>query len=139
MTILLCLTLFVVGANAQRTLNVDSYYDIYTGLATDTVSQTRTWNMYFAPNKGERLFYDFRVKLTEVVATTQTAVALQGKKMDTDSWSTITTLNYKGTGTDTTLVFAETSTASFYRFFNILITPSSGKVKPTFIKVAFKK
>lgn len=124
-------------ANAQ--MSDASLYFKYTGLATDTVSQTRTWSYSVKPNSTYALYYDFVFKLTEVVATTQTAIALQARKFDTDSWSTITTINYKGTGSDTTFYYTQESTKQFYNEWRFLITPTSGKVKPSFIKGYFRK
>jgi hypothetical protein len=134
-------------ANAQTATPIqftpDQWFVSYTGSATlDTVSVNNTWYKEILPNKGQRLMYNIRVKITEVSAVsagTPVAVALQGKVFDTDTYTTITTLNYRGTGTDTTLTYSEASTAQVYRYFKVLITPASGKVKTTFVKASFKQ
>lgn len=132
------------GAFAQHVspaveLGADQWYYKFTGAVTDTASTGGAWSKIIMPNKPERLFYDFRVKITEVSATTSTAVAFKAKKMAGDAWTTVTTTTYKGTGTDTTITFAETSTASFYRFYQIVCTPANGKVKAETVEMALKK
>ena len=141
--IVLLLSMIVFGLSMQAQ-NVIALSDAnlmfkYAGLATDTVSQTRTWNMTITPNSTYSLWYNMSVKITEVAATTQTAVALRAKMFDTDAWSTITTVNYKGTGSDTTIAFQEITTKKSWNYYNILITPTNGKIKATFIKAAFRK
>jgi hypothetical protein len=125
------------------TLPADQWFVSYVGNATlDTVTVGNTWYKEILPNKGQRLMYNIRVKITEVSAVsagTPVAVALQGKVFDTDTYTTITTLNYRGTGSDTTLTYSEASTPQVYRYFKVLITPASGKVKTTFIKASFKQ
>lgn len=137
-----CLSFALVNAQSAKAVELPSeaYYTNFTGLAAvDTSSVGGAWYKEFMPNKGERLFYDFRVKVTEVSATTSATIVLAGKKMDTDTYVTITTQPYKGTGADTTISFTEASTASFYRFFRVTVTPANGKLKTAFIKAAFKK
>lgn len=124
-------------------MNAEQWFVSYTGNATlDTVTVGNTWSKALLVNKGQRLMYNIRFKVTEVSAVTNAtpvAIALQGKVFDTDTYTTITTLQYHGTGSDTTVTFSEASTASVYRYFNILVTPASGKVKTTFLKASFKQ
>jgi len=147
---LVLLLIAVIGfafAQAQTATPIqmtpDQWFVSYTGNATlDTVSVGNTWSKALLPNKGVRLMYNIRFKITEVSAVTNAtpvAIALQGKVFDTDTYSTITTHQYHGTGSDTTVTYSEASTASVYRYFNILVTPASGKVKTTFLKASFKQ
>lgn len=142
--LLVAVIAIAVNVNAQVTsaavqLPADQWYHEFVGIATDTSSTGGAWSKIIMPNKPDRLFYDFRVKVTEVSATTSATIVLKGKKMDTDAWTTITTQGYKGTGADTTVTFAEVSTATFWRFYQVVVTPANGKLKTTFIKSAFKK
>jgi len=147
---LVLLLIAVIGfavAQAQSgttvTMPFDQWSYAYVGSSTlDTVSVGNTWSKALLVNKGSKVFYNIRFKLTEVsavTAATPVAVALQGKVFDTDTYTTITTLNYRGTGSDTTLTYSEASTGQIYRYFNILVTPASGKVKTTFLKASFKQ
>lgn len=121
-------------------LGMDTWYGEYTFSATtDTSSAGGAWSKIIMPNKPDRLFYDYRVKVTEVSATTSATITFKGKKIDTDNWTPIDTLTYHGTGTDTTVTFAEVATSTFWRFHQIVIAPANGKLKTTFIKASFKR
>lgn len=136
--------LLSIGAGAAVTspaveLDRDGWYDKFTGTSADTSSVYNVWSKIIMPNKPDRLFYDFRVKVTEVSATTNTSIVLKGKKMAGDAWTPIDTIQYYGAGTDTTVIFSEVSTAVFWRFLQVYIAPANGKVKTTTIETAFKK
>lgn len=125
---------------AQAQLSDGNLYYAYTGLSTDTVSWSRPWSKTIIPNATFPLYYDALVKITEVAASAQTAVLWQGRKFDTDAWSTITTVNYKGTGADTSIYFTQVSTRQFYYQYRLLVTPTTtGKVKITYLKAYFRK
>ena len=111
--ILLFLVALTASLQAQRTMEFATFYDSYVGVATDTASAAGTWSKYITINKGDAFYYDAQIKITEVSATTSTAVALQGRKFDTDAWSTITTVTYKGTGTDTTITYTANTNKVF--------------------------
>lgn len=141
---LMALIAVVASVSAQVTspaveLDRDGWYYYFGGSATvDTASTGGAWSKIIMPNKPQILFYDMRVKITEVTATTSTAIALKAKKMDTDAWTTVTTITYKGTGSDTTVVFSEASTATHWRFYQWVVTPANGKVKVSWGKYAIK-
>lgn len=138
--LLLMACLSFAFAQAQNTLNDSYLYYGYTGVSTDTVSWSRPWSKIITPNATFPLYYDALVKVTEVAASAQTAILWQGRKFDTDSWSTITTVNYKGTGSDTSVYFTQVSTRQFYNQYRLLVTPTTtGKVKITYLKAYFRK
>ena len=137
-----CVSFAIASAQTAIPVNMsaDQWFVSYTGSATlDTSSVGGTWSKALLVNKGVKLFHNIRVKITEVSATTQTVITLQGKVFDTDTYATIgSAITYKGTGADTTVTFSEASTATTWRYFNVLIAPANGKVKTTFLKASFK-
>lgn len=117
----------------QITLGNDTwYYQFSVGAATDTIgSSDTTYYLQWLTNKDMGLLYNVKTKLTEVSGTATVAVSIQGKVHSDDSWSNIATQTYYGAGSDTTLVFTQTSTAQFYRYFRLYYdcTTSAQKVK----------
>lgn len=138
---LLFAVLFIGTLSAQNIMNLSeaNLYYKYTGVATDTASIGGTLNKVIVPNSTWGLYYDVKFKITEVSATTSTAVAFQGRKFNGDAWSTITTITYRGTGTDTTAYYTQVSTKQFYNEYRLLITPANGKVKLTTLEAYFRK
>jgi len=137
--ILLLIACLSFGVASAQLSDANLYYG-YTGLPTDTVSWSRPWSKTIVPNATFTLYYDALVKITEVAASAQTAVLWQGRKFDTDTWSTITTVNYKGTGADTSIYFTQVTTKQFYNQYRLLVTPTTtGKVKITYLKAYFRK
>lgn len=142
---LLMLLLIVIGAaftqvKAQTVLQPGTWAVEYTGVASDTVgaATVTTWNKGFFLNKGETLFYNAKVKVTDKVAGAACTVALQGKYFANDTYATITTMTWTGAGTDTTVLFTGNTTAVFYRYLNFLVTRTAGVAKVTSIKLSLK-
>ena len=130
----------VVIAIFAFTLKPDIYFVDYTGVATDTVGVgTTTWNYPVEINKTDGVFYSSKVKVMDVTAGAQCTIALQGKYFDDDDYSTITTKTWYGGGTDTTVVFQNVATKSYYRYMRVLVTRTANKAKIGYVKLSLKK
>jgi len=127
-------------AQAQTILPVKTYIYTYTGLATDTVgSGTTTWNKAIQLNKLDGLYYNAKVKVSDVVAGAACTVKLQGKIFSTDSYTDISTVTWTGAGTDTTILFTQNSSKVYYRYLNFLVTRTAGKLKVDYINLSLKR
>ena len=138
----LIIAISFVSVNAQTNVNFpknDYYFQSYTGVAADTigVGQT-TWNKAYCLFVPQSVLYNVKVKVEEVTSDFKATVALQGKIHASDSYSTITTYTYTGTGADTTLVFSQPATKQVYRYFNLLVTRRSGKGKISYASESYK-
>ncbi len=139
---LIAIMLLGLATFAQTNVQMggESYFYEYTGVATaDTVGGTvTTWNKPILLNSYDAVLYYIKAKVTETAGFACT-IKLQGKYFSADTYSDITTVTYTGVGTDTTVVFNEGSTASRYRYFNILVTRTAGTGKISFVKASFKR
>lgn len=143
--LLLIISLLFVGsittiAQTNKVISTDKYIVEYNGVATsDTVGGTvTTWNKPILLDSYNKVFYNFKVKVSETASFACT-VKLQGKVFSDDSYTDITTKTYTGIGTDTTVTFIQDTSASKYRYFNVLITRTAGTGKLTYIKSSFKR
>jgi len=117
-----------------------SYVYQYTGQTADTLGAVR--DSILIPLYVETsapTFYDFKVRLHENVSACNIAVQLQGKKYGTDSYSTITSATYKGVGTDTTILFTQTTTAQHNNYYQLVFIRAANKAKITDIVGVFKR
>jgi len=127
-------------AQAQTILPVKTYIYTYTGVATDTVgSGTTTWNKAIQLNKLDGLYYNAKVKVSDVVDGAACTVKLQGKIFSTDSYTDISTVTWTGAGTDTTILFTQNSNKVYYRYLNFLVTRTAGKLKVDYINLSLKR
>ena len=117
-----------------------SYIYQYTGATRDTlgaVQDSILIPLYIeCPNPT---YYDFKVRIHENVSACNVAVQLKGKKYSTDTYTTITTLTYKGVGTDTTLLFTQVSTLQHYNYYQLVFKRVANKAKITDIVGVFKR
>lgn len=141
-SILLIAMLSLVAMNtaeAQVKLKPSTYAWVYTGMAVDTISATDTsWTYELIVNKPTSLFYNVSAKITELTSPGKCAVSLQGKIFSDDDYTNITTYNYYGSGTDTTIVFTQNTTKQFYRYYRVKVVYGANKVKIYNIKFYFK-
>ena len=130
---------FTNESTAQVKLKPSTYALVYTCLAVDTVSATDTaWTYEVFVNKPTSLFYNVSTKITELTSPGKCAVSLQGKIFSDDDYTNITTYNYLGSGTDTTIVFTQNTTKQFYRYYRVRVVHADGKAKIYNIKFYFK-
>jgi hypothetical protein len=116
-------------------------YDKYLGYAetwfqyfpaSDTRAHTSTDSLWYFTCLSEKYYpalYDIKVRLDKISGTAIVVpVVLKGKKWDSDTYTTITTVNWT-TGVDTTINFSITSNPVQYRYFQIYMKANgSGQV-----------
>ena len=149
--LLLILVLFSLslGVMAQKTaltkqtatVGKEYYTYKYTGLTSvDTLGAVRDSILYpiylECPNPT---YYDFKIRLHETVSACNISVKLQAKKYITDSWTDVTNRSYKGVGTDTSILFTQTSSLQHYNYYQILLIRAANKAKLTDITAVFKR
>lgn len=126
----------------QITLKPEQYILSYTGVAADSVNSATkdsTWNMVVRLNKGAKLRYNAKVKVGDLTAGATAKVILQGRNFATDAWTTITTVVWKGAGTDTTAVFTGVSADTYYRHLNFKLSGTANKAKILKIDLSVRK
>lgn len=144
------LSFIMVGfiATAQTTAVTKSLFKIpttayiyqYVGTASDSLGAVRDSILFpLYVESFNPTWYDFKVRIHEVVSPCNVAVQLQGRKFSTDSWSTITTTTYKGVGTDTSILFNQTTTLQHYNYYQLVFKRASNKAKITDITAIFKR
>jgi hypothetical protein len=127
LVLILGMMLFSAASFAQKSSTYDkamSYTDTWftytmpTGTnATTTTDSTWTYTVWKESDQGVK--YDFKLKLDSIGGTKQrTPVVLKAKKNLSDSWTTVTTVIWLN-GNDTTVLFTQTSTAQYYRYWQI--------------------
>lgn len=135
--------LFAFAANGQTTkaksLNGSQWYynddsDYSLAITGDSVI-TYTITL----NKPDDVLYDVQVTLDSVSGTPDYLVDLKGRVFTDDSWSDLETdVAWKGTSSDTTILFQEHSTAVFYRQIQLQVNGQAATGAATFSKVEFK-
>lgn len=110
--------------------------------ASDTIGAgDSTWTYQISPNKGEALYYDVYMDIDSVGGTGGIAnlvpVLLQGRRLETDPWTTITTVNYAVTA-DTIFKYSQVSTAQFYTDYRISITAANDAVSVLISRLIFR-
>lgn len=133
------------GTYAQKLITpnplaTDVYLVDYTGLASDTVGVgNTTWGYVQLLNKSDGLYYNAKVKVSDVTAGAACTVKLQGKYFDDDAFADITTYTWYGGGTDTTLVFTSNTNKVYYRYLKVLVSRTASKLKVNSVKISLKK
>lgn len=145
--IFLLMVLFIVTSLATSTLYAQNpiylsgnhfSYD-YTGVAADSVTANDTmWHREIVSLHPQALYYQFRVKLTELTSPAVCTVYVLAKTYKDEDYTTISSQQYSGGGTDTTITFTQTSTKQFYRYYLVKVVYGSNKAKVTFLKMLFK-
>ena len=142
----LILLLIVIGAafaqvKAQTVLPSGKYAVEYTGVSSDTVgaATVTTWNKGWVMTDGDAVFYNAKVKVADKAANGACTIALQGKYFTDDTYTTITTLTWHATGTDTTVLFTGNTNKVYYRYFNFLVTRTASSAKVIYTKLSLKK
>lgn len=139
--LLMCIALLTFAVSAQKTVKLapNVYAFEYTGVAADSISATDTAFTYDVEvNKPNALFYNFKVKLTELSSPCTMTVSVMGKMYVDDVFTPITSGTYSGSGTDTTIIFTQNTTAQFYRYYRVKVVYGANKAKVTYYKLYFK-
>lgn len=124
--------LFIIGIIALFAFNVEaqdatisrngSNFNISLD-AGDTISNNST-TLYKVIDLGAKdavQLYSIQVSLDSISGTPTEAVVLAGS-MDNSNYSTITTVNWTGTSSDTTFYYTDVSTGVAWRFLRVYIT-----------------
>jgi hypothetical protein len=138
---LLFALVLICTVSAQKTVKLASnlYAVEYTGVAADSISATDTAFTYDVEvNKPNALFYNFKVKLTELSSPCIMTVSVMGKMYIDDDYTTITSQAYSGGGTDTSIVFTQNTTAQYYRYYRVKVIYGDKKAKVSYYKLYFK-
>jgi len=125
---------------AQTILPVEKYVFSYVGVATDTVGVgTTVWNKAIQLNKLDGLFYNANIKVSDVTAGATATIKLKGKVFGSDTYTDITTVLWKGGGTDTTIVFTSNTNKVYWRYLQFEVTRTNAKLKVDYINLSLKK
>ncbi len=136
----LILAIGFFSANAQTILKVDNYVYLYTGVAADTVSTVDTlWTKDIQLNKLEGLFYNGKVKVSDITAGAKCKVSIKGKIFATDAYTNITTVQWYGGGTDTTILFTSNTNKVYWRYLQFEVDQVATKLKVDYINLSLKK
>ena len=137
--LLLVLAASFTFVKAQTAMGDGNLYFNMSTTAADTASAAGTWSKSFYPNCTFGLFHSVALKITEVSATTSTVCVWRVRTFPTQSWTTLNTITYKGTGSDTTMFVTEVSNKKYGMEYGWLITPANGKVRVTTAQGKFWK
>lgn len=108
------------GINVKMDVNTNKTYFRDLGNALDTIGIVdSTWSTTFSvDNLYDALKQQVRLKVDEVTGTGRFTAYWKGKNFLSNSWTNISTINYYGTGSDTTILIDQ-STAKTYRFYQL--------------------
>jgi hypothetical protein len=108
----------------DKTLGYDLTWFTYTAPTTTYATTATDSNWYYTvlnESKGP-VKYNFKITLDSISGTKQvTPVVLKAKIWPSDSWTAIDTITWS-TGVDTTILFTQTTTAQYYRYWRVDIT-----------------
>lgn len=136
------LSIFAFGVNAQNAyIDKGGSFVKYTGAASDTITESDTTFVLNVTNpQNYPLLHDVKVSLDSVSGTPTADIKLKGKLFSGDDYTTISTVSWAGTSSDTTFTITEHSTAKYYRYYRVYIDADSGttqKFKVDEIKTKF--
>jgi hypothetical protein len=116
----------------------ESYIYKYPSESADTLIESETWNFDIGILKdySTDLKYEARVALDSISGTPSLNIILQGKYSWNDSYTSLDTVAWAGTSSDTTAVFTY-STAKNYRFVNIAIVADATDQKVQVERIEF--
>ncbi len=90
-------------------------------------------------NKPDDLFYDVNIELDSISGTPDFLLDLKGKVFENDAWTDLETdIAWKGTSSDTTVVFQEHSTAVFMRYFQVQVNGQASTGTARVDKISLK-
>ena len=110
--------LFALSMSAQdvsKTIGRNASNLYYVGDASDTITNTDVWTMQLnLLGKDARQGYNIMVKLDSVSGTPADACVLAGSQ-DGSAWTTITTVSWTGTTSDTTFYYSDVAPGVLWR------------------------
>lgn len=119
----------------------DAYTYKYEGrVAVDSLTVKRdsiAYPIYLeSPNPT---WYDFKIHLDEITSPARITTKLQGKKFLEDTWADVTSKVYYGGGTDTTILFNQTTTLQHYNYYRLLFIHTNNKANVGMLTGVFKR
>ncbi|MFZ4798265.1 MAG: hypothetical protein ACOYMA_12285 [Bacteroidia bacterium] len=137
MFLMLCVA-FTLSAQ-KITPTVWSY--AYTGIASDTIGAvTTTWTKSVEIATPYQSSYVVQLKISDKVAGAAATVVLKGKNFATDTYATITTVTWTGTGsTDSVITFNSTTNKYNYNYLQVLVTRTANKATINWFKAYVKQ
>ena len=146
--LMLCIS-FVANAQLARVANPLAenawFLPTYTGVAADTLGTVTatTWSLAVPVNKIDGLYFVAEIKLADKTtgAAGVCTVQPQGKYFDSGSWVNIgSAVTWTGiNSTDTTITIASVSSKTYYSYYRLLVTNTSGKSKVVSQKLILKR
>lgn len=144
------ISILAIGLFAQKKsirnlyLPRDEFSIRYYGSLADTVSSNDTiftLEISIDANTASSLFYDIGTKIRKVSGTGSYLIQIDGKKLSTDSWDSLSSAQRYGATTDTVISFSENSNSKTYNYYRIRIYILSGTIKiyPYFIEGYLKR
>ena len=138
--LLLIICLGFVSLQAQTILPAQKYVYSYVGVAADTVGVSDTiWRKSIQLNKLNGLYYNANLKVSDVAAGATATIKLKGKVFGTDEYTDISTVLWKGGGTDTIVTFTSNANKIYYRYLQFEVKRTASKAKISFINLSLKK
>lgn len=120
--ILFLFTLTVSAQDFTQSIGKNASNVTFTGRAQDTITDTDTWTYQWNMSGKNALYgYNLYVSLDSVSGTPEDDAVLAGSQ-DASTWTTISTISWAGTTSDTILIFNDVSTGVFYRYLRLAIT-----------------
>jgi len=149
----LILFLFVCvsfAANAQlarvaNPLGANVWFQpLYTGVTADTLGTVTatTWSLAVPVNKIDGLYFVAEIKLADKTTGANGACTVQpqGKYFESGSYVNIgSAVAWTGVGADTTITIASVSAKTYYSYYRLSVTNTSGKSKVVHQKLIFKR
>lgn len=141
--ILLVIGFVSILSNVQAQTNttplvLNSFYNVVKGTNQDTVGATQTviTKRYFV-NQPEALLYNITVKISDYASGFKGTLALKKRANAYSPLSTVATVTYAGTGTDTTITFSQDTLKSTAYIYELVLnrTASKGKIDTTFFSI----
>lgn len=130
---------FSIGVNAQ-TLRSSSYIYEYEGEPGDSINATDSlFTKTILLNKGEGLYYNAKIVVSDATADAECTAVLKGKIFDTDDYTTITTQTWTGTDTDTTFVFTSNTNKVYYRYLQLEVEQVANSLLIDELNLSIKK
>jgi hypothetical protein len=130
-----------VQSSAQVLLKPDKYIWEYTGLASDTIGVgTKVWQKSVQLNKIDGVYYNAKIKVSDVVAGATATIIRESKIFEDDVWTPIDSVLWTGVGsTDTTIVFTSNTNKTYDRYLNFKVRRTEGKAKIEKVQLSIKK
>lgn len=140
---------FIANAQLARVANPLAentwFAPTYTGVAADTLGTVTatTWSLAVPINKFDGVYFIAEIKLADKSTGSNgvCTVQPQGKYFESGSYVNIgSAVTWTGIGsTDTTITIASVSAKTYYSYYRLLVTNTSGKSKVVSQKLILKK